>query len=255
MLQATVRDISDRIAVEKASKAQQERMIAASKMSSLGEMAGAIAHEINNPLTIIIGKANMIRQQMEKGIAPVSTLLQDLERIEVTAQRIAKIVRGLRAFSRDSDFDPMEKMNVRQVLEDTVELCGEKFKIHAVDLQVNVKTDDQIECRPAQISQVIMNLLNNAYDAVELMDRPWVRLTATSTLEDVTIDVTDCGTGIPAQIVPKIMQPFFTTKERGKGTGLGLSISSNIVHDHHGALQFDASSPNTRFVVTLPRGR
>ncbi len=114
----------------------------------------------------------------------------------------------------------------------------------------------QINCVAEQISQVLLNLLNNAFDAV--MDGPpdkrrWVRVDIDLTGENVQLKVTDCGDGISAEVQMKLMQPFFTTKGTGKGTGLGLSISKGIVEKHGGQLFYNRESKNTCFVISLPQ--
>ncbi|HEX4924120.1 MAG TPA: ATP-binding protein, partial [Bdellovibrionales bacterium] len=110
-----------------------------------------------------------------------------------------------------------------------------------------------IACRPTQISQVLLNLLNNAHDAVAEQTEKWVKLDVRDLGDSVELSVTDSGAGIPPEIQEKIMQPFFTTKQIGEGTGLGLSISKGLVDSHHGQLRLDAKSKNTRFVVLLPK--
>jgi C4-dicarboxylate-specific signal transduction histidine kinase len=112
-----------------------------------------------------------------------------------------------------------------------------------------------IECRESQISQVLLNLLSNAHDAVQGTEKAWIALSVKELGEHFEISVTDSGHGIPESIAQKVMKPFFTTKPLGKGTGLGLSISSNIMIDHHGELRVDTTSANTRFVMTLPKKR
>lgn len=107
--------------------------------------------------------------------------------------------------------------------------------------------------RPSQIGQVLLNLLGNAYDAVEGRPTPWVSLEARSVDGMVRITVTDCGNGIAPDVIERMMQPFFTTKPVGRGTGLGLSISSGIVDQHGGRLSYDDSGPNTRFTIEWPR--
>ncbi|MBI3556955.1 MAG: GHKL domain-containing protein [Deltaproteobacteria bacterium] len=110
-----------------------------------------------------------------------------------------------------------------------------------------------IECRDIQILTIIMNLVNNARDALEDQPEKWVRLHVTEENDFVEISVTDSGKGISRNIQEKIFQPFFTTKELGKGTGLGLSIAKGIVESHRGALYYDSFCANTRFIVRLPK--
>jgi len=252
VLQFTIRDISERKRAEQALNAQREKLVAASKMSSLGEMAGGVAHEINNPLAIIVGQTSLLKRYMEREFLDAEPLTTGLLKIENTAQRIAKIVNGLRSFSRNSEHEPMQKVHFSDIVDQTLDLCREKFRHHDIEFIVDVETGILLECRAAQIAQVIMNLLSNAYDAVRERETKWIRLDVYSTESAVHILVADSGEGISAGIRDKIMQPFFTTKEVGKGTGLGLSISRGISEDHGGSLFYDADAPHSTFVFTLP---
>jgi PAS domain S-box-containing protein len=252
VLQFTIRDISERKSAETAFILQREKLVAASKLSSLVEMAGGIAHEINNPLAIIIGQASRIRRRYERGILDTDKLGDDLGRIESTAQRIAKIVRGLRSFSRSSENDPMEVTTVTDIIDDTLELCQEKFRVHAIELILDVASDIRINCRRSQIAQLLMNLLSNAYDAVDDLSNKWIKVEAYTNDDWITIEVSDSGEGIDPAIREKIMQPFFTTKEQGRGTGLGLSISQGISEDHGGSLRLEPNAEHTTFIVRLP---
>lgn len=252
VLQFTIRDISDRKLAEQAINLQQEKLVAASKLSSLGEMAGGVAHEVNNPLAIIIGQTCRIRRRMECGNLDPIKLTQDLENIEATAHRIAKIIKGLCSFSRNSVNDPMEVKPLYQIVEETLDLCQEKIRNHSIQLILDIDHDIQLQCRPGQIAQVLMNLLSNAYDATLGLSEKWIKLEAFSLSNWVSIIVTDSGQGIEPFIREKIMEPFFTTKEVGRGTGLGLSISRGISEDHGGRLYYDARADHTSFVVILP---
>ena len=231
---------------------QQAKLLAASKMSSLGEMAGGIAHEINTPLAIIVNYAANVKLKIRKGIYTPEKICESLNIIEETGYRIGKIVKGLKSFSRNSDTDPMEEIKFSQIVDDTLSLCLERFKNHSIDFRVKI-ADPLIQCRATEISQVLMNLINNAHDAVENLADKWVSLEAAiSERNTLVISVTDSGSGIPALIVEKMMNPFFTTKEIGKGTGLGLSISKGIIDSHKGIFSYDNASSNTRFVIEIP---
>lgn len=248
-------DITKLKQLENERREYQANLAAASKMSSLGEMAGGIAHEINNPLTIIQGNVRSLKKKFKAGTFTYEEMLQwetQLSKIDSTVNRIAKIIQGLRSFSRNADSDPMESISISQIVKETLELCTERFRNHSVELRVNCTVDTLIECRPTQISQIIMNLLNNGYDVVENLNEKWVQLDVSSNKDSVILSVTDSGMGISPEISDKIMQPFYTTKEVGKGTGLGLSISKRIAEEHHGEFTYDSSALHTRFVLKLP---
>ena len=166
---------------------------------------------------------------------------------------MAKIMQGLRTFAREGSNDPCEAIPFVQVVNDSLELCRSRFMQNGIDLRVNQISGDLIvECQAVQISQVLVNLLQNAFDAIKESENPWVSLDTQAQGDWLLITVTDSGHGISQEISEKIMQPFFTTKEVGKGTGLGLSISSSILANHGGSLEIDHNCPNTRFVIKLP---
>lgn len=241
-----------------ARKTAEAKMLNSAKLASLGEMAAGVAHEVNNPLAIIHGKCDQLIDRLQQGSlgneAPDRDL-KDLKKIAETSQRIARIVRALLSFSRDFKVGAFAPVNVRSIIEDSLELCRERFKNHGVELRLRIDGDFVIDCQPIQIGQVMLNLLNNAFDAVQGLDERWVEVFLARQGSAIVIAVTDSGAGIPRETAVKLMQPFFTTKEVGKGTGLGLSISKGIVEQHGGQLLYDQASKNTRFVVELAESK
>jgi signal transduction histidine kinase len=233
---------------------KQEALVASSKMSALGEMAGGIAHEINNPLAVITARASQIRRLVQRGQPDGPMLERFSSEIEATAMRIAKIIVGLRSFARNGDQDPFAAAAVDELLADVLTLCVERFKTKGIPLELtNDAPGAELDCRATQVVQVLVNLLNNALDAVEPLAVRWVRVHAAQTAEGVEIAVTDSGAGVPEPVRARLFQPFFTTKPVGKGTGIGLSIAHGIIAAHGGALSLDVACRNTRFVVRLPK--
>ncbi len=246
-------DVHDRHQAQVQLEEERARSAFAAKMALLGEMAGGIAHEINNPLAVISGHADHIRMRLETGRIDPTQVLYSAEKIKAMVGRIGKIVRGLRTFARSDDSDPKTLTSIRSIIEDTLELCSEKLKHSRIELRVApVPEDLAIECSPTQISQVLLNLISNAKDAVEPLEEKWIELSVSEAGGSVRICVTDSGFGIPKEIRERILFPFFTTKPVGKGTGLGLSISKGICESHQGSLSIDPESERTRFIVSLP---
>lgn len=251
---SVVTDVSKLKKLEFERRDLESKFIAASKMSALGEMAAGIAHEINNPLTIINGKAELLRTQIENGQIDPARFETDLAAISATVERIAKTIRGLLAFSRNADVDLMQPVSVWSVVEETVQLGRERIRMRGISLQVDIDPSIQIDCRQHQISQIIMNLLGNACDAIENDKGPWISIVAKVRNSLVELRVTDSGHGIAPEVADRIMNPFFTTKEIGRGTGLGLSISKGLAESHGGQLSLERNGPNTCFLLQLPLG-
>ncbi|MBI3544121.1 MAG: PAS domain S-box protein, partial [Deltaproteobacteria bacterium] len=251
---ATFTDVTEQRAAEDFVTQQRVKLVTASKMSALGEMATALGHEINNPLAIIHGKAGQLREMAELGDIDPALVAKQAERIEATANRIAKIVRSLRTFARDGAGDDFVATPIRSIIEETLELCQERLHKENIKLLVDPFPDTlTAECRPTQIAQVLLNLMMNARDAVGAQPERWIRVTVTSAAGAIVIAVSDSGPGIPPEVRDRIFDPFFTTKEVGKGTGLGLSVSRGVMRGHNGSLSLDTSSPNTRFLIQFPQ--
>jgi len=233
-------------------ESQTVTMLQQAKMSSLGEMAGGVAHEINNPLAMINGHITQLLREMETG-QPISEKgIEKGKKIQDTVARISKIVSALRTFSKEAENDPFQANKMTNIVNDLLFFCSENLKINNVDIRISGNQNFDLECRPTQIAQVLVNLINNSFDAVKGLPEKWIEVNAEVKGEKARITVTDSGHGIRKDIVDKIMQPFFTTKEIGKGTGLGLSVSKGIIETHGGSLRLDRSCPNTRFVIALP---
>ena len=226
-----------------------------SKMAALGEMAGGVAHEINNPLTIIFGNVSTMKKILSASSTPdIEKFAHLCERIEVTALRISKIIKGLKSFSRSGETVEKEIFKITDLYNETESMCGEKFKAHGTKITFSGSQDLTVYGNLIQIEQVLINLINNAFDAIREFPNPWINVSAIEQNQDfIEIRVTDCGNGIPKEIASKMMEPFYTTKEVGKGTGLGLSISQGIITDHGGSLTIDDQAANTTFVVVLPK--
>ena len=235
---------------------QQQRITQTAKMSALGEMSAGIAHEINNPLTIISGKAVVLRKKIEKQEFDAEFFLSEVGVIEKTALRIAKIIKGLQTFSRSSTGDLPQLVLMSSIVEDSIVLGMERIRSRGVDVTVDTIPDVKVSCQPVQIVQVVLNLLNNAFDAIDGLDQQWIRLSFLESRVDgkhfVTLRVIDSGRGISDEVAAKMMQPFFTTKEVGRGTGLGLSLSKGIVESHGGTFRYVLSDGHTCFEVSLP---
>ena len=251
---AHVQDLSDRKRVERELEASRAQMVTSSRLSALGMMAGGIAHEINNPLGVIRASSENLLRMAESGSVQIPAMLKNCNRISLTTDRIAKIVHSLRHIARESSADEFRETSVHEIVDETLELCVETFRAHNIRLDVpTVVPPVVIRCREAQICQVLLNLLQNALDAlVDHQGDRWAELDVTLRPPWVVFSVSDSGPGIIPKNREHIMEPFFTTKPVGKSTGLGLSISRSIALEHGGTLELDQNSVQTCFLLKLP---
>jgi C4-dicarboxylate-specific signal transduction histidine kinase len=224
-----------------------------SKMSALGEMAGGIAHEINNPLSIISGFASVLEIQIkrEQNHPPSEKVAATLKGIVKGVERISGIIKGLQTFSRDSSNDPLQVFDLREVIRDSLDLCQESLRTQGIQILYEAPAEAiSSACRPSQVAQILVNLLNNAKDATKALSGPkWIEIKLEQTASSVLVSVRDSGPGVPLELQEKIFRPFFTTKETGHGTGLGLSISSSIAVTNRAHLSLVPGEGSSQFVL------
>lgn len=233
---------------------QKQELAAAAKLNALGRLAAGIAHEINNPLTIVYTQVHLLRRMITSNSPKQTDLLRITEKIEHMSSRIVKIINGLRSLTRDGSNDPFETVSVHAVLEETLAFCRRNFSSQGIELSVSDVPDNvKVRARPVQISQVLLNLLNNAYDAAIEGHDKWIRVDVRAENKIVEMRVSDSGSGIAPELRSQLFDAFFTTKPVGKGNGLGLNIAQSILSAHGGDIFLDDSAPHTTFVVRLPR--
>lgn len=232
----------------------QKILIQSEKLSSLGEMAGGMAHEINTPLGAIMLCADQLKSLLESRTDSTEMAAEILTDILSSCQKISRIVKGLKNFSRDSGKGDFLFCDIAEVAKESLALCEITLKNKGIELSAKIPNMAvNINCNPSQISQVIINLVNNSRDAVQSANAKWIEFILENHEGEVIIRVTDSGSIISPAVRSKLFQPFFTTKKIGIGTGLGLSISHGIVSQHRGQIFLDEENANTSFVVKLPK--
>lgn len=246
-------DVTERIEME-------QKFIQAGKMATLGEMATGVAHELNQPLTVIKGAASYFLRKIRRDepIAP-ETLSELSAEINGQVDRASDIINHMRAFGRKSDLTLLDT-DVNAVVARACDLFGRQLVVHGIALETALAPDlPSVLAIPNRLEQVIVNLVLNARDAVEERaktdpDRPAVIGVSTGTEGNtVLLSVWDSGTGIPSHLLNKIFEPFFTTKPVGKGTGLGLSIIYGLIKDFGGTIAArNRDEGGAAFEIRLP---
>ena len=247
-------DITEKKQLEENLDLERAKSIQASKLSSLGEMAAGIAHEINNPLAIIDAQMDELRYQFQAGKLDPQIFISSSESIFNNIQRISKIIVGLRKFARDDQHQEKTPHDIIKIIEDALSLCRGQITAHGIELNIDCDPNSgHVLASDVQIAQIIVNLLNNARDAVKNASSKKIVLQARGIGSDLEIRVSDSGDGVSPEVEEKLFDPFFTTKPVGEGTGLGLSICQAIAQDHGGEIYLDRELTQTTFVVRLPR--
>jgi len=261
VLLVTTSDMTKRLETE-------QQLIQASKMATLGEMATGMAHELNQPLSVIKTAASFIRRKMDRQEELARDILNTLtSEIEGHVDRASKIINHLREFGRKPDMK-LEPVDVTEILKRALDIFIQQLKLREIEVAQYFGPDlPLVQADASRLEQVFINMLINARDAIE---EKWAAAKAPGneafpaepkriTLKtyaaggSVVAEIIDTGCGIPSGVREKIFEPFFTTKRVGKGTGLGLSISYGIIQDCGGSITVDSEpGKGTRFIISLP---
>src|SRR5476649_2555955 len=229
----------------------QRHLIQSEKLASLGETIAGIAHEINNPLTAILSNAQLLA--LRRG-GPADEA--SINSIVLEAKRTADLVKNLLAFSR-KESKKREVIGVNELIKQAVNLKRYQLRVNNIQLiSEPCEISYPVLVTAQQMQQVLLNLLNNAEQAIAKATHPGIiRVEGGRRGDTVFITVTDNGNGIPAHVLPFIFDPFFTTKNLGEGTGLGLSIAHTLIENHGGTISAKSEAGNTVFTIELPMAR
>ena len=244
----TIQDVSEKVALEQELEVQRVHAMRNSRLAALGEMSAGVAHEINNPITIIESTLLVIQEKQLNH----EQILSRLERISKACNRITKIVGGLKKFSGTVASIETSQVNVTKVIQESLLDVEQKALSAHVSLSAEISEEFMILANPIEIEQLMVILINNAIDAVKTLEERWVKVLMGTRGPHVFIQVQDSGKGIPPEVATRLFQPFFTTKAVGEGTGLGLSIAKGIIDAHHGSIEIIDTLGNTCFEIKFP---
>lgn len=263
-------------------QSMQEQMVSAEKMASLGQLTAGIAHEINNPVNFVASNISPLKRDLmeiselcsryralhasddpKKDLEEIESFTREIDPeflgkeiqtlingIQEGAERTKQIVLGLRNFSR-LDEDDFKEADIHEGIESTLMLLRNKLK-NRIEVEKNFGSLPPVECVPGKMNQVLMNIINNASDAIP--ENGKITITTKSVNDDsVVISIKDTGIGMKESVKRRVFEPFYTTKAIGQGTGLGLSISYGIIEKHQGTIEVNSEpGKGSEFIITLP---
>lgn len=243
------RDLTEELKLQMDLELERAKSIHNAKLASLGEMSAGIAHEINNPLGIIVGNIPLLHKFKDDE----SKFLTKTDAILKAASKIEKIVKGLKKFSRSTATTEFKLVSLDEVIREAIVITDSKSNRHNIQVTIDTPGSLKVLCDEVEIEQVLVNLINNAIDAVKNNEDKWVKIKAFEDSGKAFIQIIDSGSGISPEVENKLFQPFFTTKPVGEGTGLGLSISKGILDQHDATLTLNRTFQNTCFEICFPR--
>ncbi len=232
-------------------KERTDKLFGQSKYAELGMMSAGIAHEINNPLAVIQARTSQLLRIYNKDDKK-EELASGLEQILYTSERIGRTIQGVREFVYHDEKSPPKEVSLKQLMDDVMAFTGQRIKNHGVSLRFYGLEKYHVLGNKIQLEQIILNLLNNSFDAIEFLSDKWIEVSAHKNDNMIQLYFKDSGKGIPKDIASKIMEPFFSTKQEGKGTGLGLALARGIAEKHKGSLRYLPDMPHTTFLLEIP---
>ncbi len=230
------------------------KAIYTAKISTVGEMAGSIAHEINTPLAVIfliLGRLQSIQDIQSLDLEQFQKWNESLLK---NSQKISSIVNGLRKFAKGNLSQDMRDEDLFEVVTQAINLCREKLRNKNIEILNEVEPGLHfIRCQDAMIQQALFTMIQNSFEAIEGKINSWIRFRVSSEGAFLKLYVSDSGNGIPLDLINKIMIPFFSTKSSDGSTGLGLSIVRTIMEKHGGFVEYDMNAENTTFILYFPK--
>jgi C4-dicarboxylate-specific signal transduction histidine kinase len=217
-------------------------------MASLGGLSGGLAHEINNPLTILSGRITSLNRMLIKDDYDRDKMLHACSSAMQSVKRIDSIVNALRGFSRNEYVEDLKKVDATSIIRESISSLSDE--VQSIIEFIDEDESAWIMGNSILLQRVFSNLLGNSYQAIREMDSPWIRVEKVSS-DPLIFSFKDSGPGISPEIAEHMMEPFFTTKVVGQGSGLGLSLCQNIMSLHGGSLKLNQESKHTEFLVTF----
>ena len=252
-IEIAVVDLTGQKQVEKEKETMQKQMFQATKLASIGELAAGVAHEINNPLMIMFGNIEIVKEYLEEKGVKNNLISSVLEKQTESVFRVARIIEGLRTYARGG-VEKEDEVDVNQAIKDSVVLIQSIYRSAEIVINSNFNTNNSfIYATKGKFQQVVMNILSNSRDAFDSVVEKKIDINTYNIDNTVVVEIVDSGVGIPKSELDKVFDSFYTTKDIGKGTGLGLSVSYAIIQSLNGEMSIQSSEgEGTKVRISLP---
>lgn len=229
---------------------QQNLLVTRTRLQSIGELAGGVCHQINNPLAIIVGRSMILRSQLKEKLPGDTEIQRELEVIEQTSQRVSGILKALRTYAKDMG-ETISKVNLEDIIHDVTTLTNSKIHQMGISLEVKSAGPQNVMINRNQISQAILELINNALESMENVEVKLLRIELSEFNKEAVLTVSDSGHGVSSEASAKIFDTFFSTKSRH--FGVGLSSAKSFVEQNKGQLTLIKKSNPATFQISLPK--
>ncbi len=237
---------------------REKKLAVSSRFASMNVLCRCISDEINDPMAMInnfnkkLGKITNISENND-----LTYIKDTVDNIDIMINKVSSVVKNMQSLVQNSTMGRINNINITDLLDNGMNFVKEKLQRENINLIIENKllTDLTIDCHTSLVTEALLNLLYNSIDALTINkhDEKWIKIEIVELDENIRISVIDCGNGIHADIVDRIFDPYFSTKENYGGHGLGLTVSRSFIEDHNGTLEFDKSQKHTCFNITLPK--
>jgi signal transduction histidine kinase len=232
------------------------KMVENARRSSLGAMASGVAHEVNNPLAIIMGHVEQIRRHLFKNKILDDKMQRYFKTIESSSERINKVTKSLRFIAHEGEAEEFQMISIRELINKVLDLTLNRTTQFGIEFEIlySDEEDLHIECRESLLGHVLLIMITNSIEAIkDNGGEKWIHLfIGKGGFNEFKIRIVDSGFGIQADIRDKIFEPFFTTRDVNEGAGLGLSIALGIIKEHQGTIIYQSNEKHTTFDVIIP---
>ncbi|MCB9063003.1 MAG: PAS domain S-box protein [Halobacteriovoraceae bacterium] len=247
-----IESIEESVKLKEEIERQRLNTIQANKLASIGEMSASVAHELNNPLAVVLGYCKKINRIAQKNND--TELLKFTKKLDENSKRMSEIVKQLKGLSGNVEVDDKAiEFDLSEIIDNTVALFISNKNNENINVSIDGDKNIQFFGKKASISQLFYHLLNNSVEAIEKLKQKWIKIYIENKIDAIDIRIIDSGEGIPIETVKNIFEPFFTTKNDAQSTGLGMSLALNIVKEHNGQIKYEFFEGHTSFIISFEK--